>query len=237
MFFTIFTQPLLNTLAFFVWLAPRNDLGIAICLLTVIVRLVLHPFQKFATGSQEKMQRLQPKIEAVKKKFADAKDKQLEAIMAVYKEEGVNPLALTGGNLLVVMIQIPVLLSLFRVFGGSVKSAFAAGLYAFTPRPGIINTVFLGVIDLKTPNVALAVVAAAAQFLQMRLTTKKMAATQEPGSFGATFQKQSQFLLPLLTILIGVRLPAALALYWLVFTLLAVASELWMARKLPKQVS
>lgn len=237
MFFTIFTQPLLNTLAFFVWLVPRNDLGLAICLLTVVVRLVLYPFQKFTTRSQEKMQKLQPKIEAAKKKSAGAKDKQLEAIMAVYREEGVNPLTLTGGSILVVMIQIPVLLGLFRVFGGDVKGVFTEGLYAFTPRPETVNTVFLGMIDLSAPSVILAVLAAAAQFLQMRLATKKTPVSQEPGSFGAAFQKQSQFLFPLLTVLIGVRLPAALALYWLVFTLLAVGSDLWMARKFPQQAS
>lgn len=235
MFFTIFIQPLLNVLAFFVWLAPLNDLGIAICLLTVVVRLALHPFQKFATNSQEKMQRLQPKIEAVKKKFAGAKDKQLEAMMAVYREEDINPLALTGGSLLVVIIQIPVLLGLFRVFGGDVKNAFTAGLYAFTPKPETINTMFLGVIDLSAPSVALAAVAAALQFWQMRLQTKKTIVSQEPGSFGAAFQRQSQFLFPLLTVLIGARLPAALTLYWLVFTLLAVVSDIWMVRNLPKQ--
>jgi YidC/Oxa1 family membrane protein insertase len=237
MFFTVFIQPLLNALAFFVWLVPRNDLGLAICLLTVAVRLVLHPFQKFTASSQEKMQRLQPKIEAAKKKFKDAKDKQLEAIMAVYREEGVNPLALTGGNLLVVMIQIPVLLGLFRVFGGDVTKIFASGLYAFTPRPEAINAMFLGLIDLSAPNIVVAALAALAQFWQMRIASKKIMANQEAGSFGAAFQKQSQFLFPLLTIIIGVRLPAALALYWLVFTLLAVASDLWMARNTAKQVS
>lgn len=230
MFFTIFTQPLLNALAFFVWLVPRNDLGLAICLLTIVVRLILYPFQKFTISSQAKMQRLQPKIEAAKKKFKDTKDKQLEAIMAVYREEGINPLALTGGNLLVVMIQIPVLLGLFRVFGGDVKNVFTSGLYAFTPKTEAINSMFLGVVDLSAPNIVLAVLAALAQFWQMRLQAKKITVNQEPGSFGAAFQKQSQFLFPLLTILIGVRLPAALALYWLVFTLLAVASDLWMAR-------
>lgn len=226
MFYALFTQPLLNALAFFVWLSPGNSLAVAIILLTVTLRAVLYPFQRASTRSQETLKRLQPKLEEIKKKYAGLREKQLEATMALYREERVNPLVTLGTNLLLLGIQLPILIALFTILSNDTAAKLFNGLYGFTPRPDSLEASVWGLFNLTQPNIVMAAVAGLAQFVQMRLAAKKMAGGATEG-FAAAFQKQSQFLFPVLTVVIAMRLPSALALYWTVFTLTALADDVW----------
>lgn len=237
MFYTLFTQPVLNLLAFFVWLAPGHDLGVAIILLTGTLRVVLWPLQAFSTRSQEAMARLQPQLDAIKQKFPNAKDQQLEAMLALYRAEHVNPGLMMLGNVAVLAVQLPILIAFFRLFARDIAQTLAAGLYSFVPHSGEVSTFFLGAIDLARPNIVMAALAGGVQFFQMRLAAKKTSAAAGQSSFGALFQKQSQFLFPILTVVISVRLPAALPLYWFVFTLVGVAEESWRMSRQKKRLA
>ncbi|MDP3795417.1 MAG: YidC/Oxa1 family membrane protein insertase [bacterium] len=228
MFFTILTQPLLNILLFFVWLVPGNDLGVAIILLTITLRLVLYPLTIFAARSQGAMQRIQPQLNAIKAKHKDSKEKQFEAMMALYRQEGVSPVSMLLGNFVLLAVQLPILIAMFRLFHNGVTQELTSALYSFMPQVSHISTHFLGIVDLTRASIPLAVLAGVAQFFQVRIAAKKMAVPLEKGSFAATFQQQSQYIFPAFTIFIALNLPAALPLYWLVFTLLALADDVWL---------
>jgi len=89
-FQTIFYQPILNLLVFLYNIIPGQDIGLAIILMTVVIKLILLPLSKQSIKSQKALQELQPKIEEIKKKHAN-KEEQGRAMMQLYKQEKVNP--------------------------------------------------------------------------------------------------------------------------------------------------
>ena len=112
------------------------------------------------------MQRIQPKIKDIQIKHKEDRDAQAKALMELYKEHGVNPFS----GMLLLIIQIPILLTFYWVIRSGIGTAAITGLYSFVPAPRHINTIFLGFINLANPNFILILAAAAAQFLQAKLT-------------------------------------------------------------------
>jgi len=157
---TILYQPLLNLLIFLYDIIPGQDLGVAIIVLTVIIRLVLYPFSRQSIKAQKALQELQPKIEEVKKQYKDNKEAQAKALMALYKNNKVNPLS----SCLPLLIQLPFLIAVYQVFSTGLKSESLSLLYPFIQNPGQLNSFFFGFMDLTKPNVILTVLTAAAQF-------------------------------------------------------------------------
>jgi YidC/Oxa1 family membrane protein insertase len=89
--------------------------GLAVILLTVIVRLLMTPFNHRMMVGQVAMQKLQPKIEALKKKYPDDKERQQMEMMKIYQEAGVNPF----GSCLLLLVQMPIWIALFRTLRNS----------------------------------------------------------------------------------------------------------------------
>lgn len=218
-------KPLFNLLIFLVWLIPGHSLGLAIIVLTILVRFALYPFSLSATRAQKRMKDLQPEIGALKEKYKDDQKAQAQATMALYKERGINPL----GSCFPLLIQFPILIILFYVFRDVNRFDL---LYPFTPRPGFINNNFLG-IDLTKPELwVLPIITGITQFIsskQMQLTSGGGG-----GSKGMDFQKmmttQMIYIFPLMTVLIARSLPAALSLYWTVTTIFGIIQQ-WLVFK------
>src|SRR5947208_2810209 len=101
---TIFYRPILNLLVFFYNVLPFHDFGLSIILVTVLIRLVLFPMFHKSSKQQMVMQRIQPKIKKIQETHKGDTQKQNEALMALYKEHGVNPLS----SLLLLFIQLPI---------------------------------------------------------------------------------------------------------------------------------
>jgi len=221
----ILYKPLFNALILLVWLIPSHSVGWAIIILTIIVRLVLLPSSMKATTNQKRMADLQPKIKELQAKYKNDKSAQSKALMAFYKENKINPL----GSCLPLLIQFPILIILYYVFIHGLDTSRFDLLYSWAPRPSTINTIFFG-INLSNPERwILPVVAGGLQFVQswrMRPLTK----SQDSGMQNA-LQSQMTFLMPVITILIAGRLPAALPLYWIVTTLFAVVQQWFVFRK------
>ncbi|MCK5211168.1 membrane protein insertase YidC, partial [Candidatus Parcubacteria bacterium] len=112
MFQTFFYQPVLNLLVFLYNIVPGNDLGIAIILLTVVIKLLLLPLSKKSIKSQKALQDLQPQTEELKKKFKDNKEAMSKAMLELYKKNKVNPFS----SCLPLIVQLPFLFAVFRVF-------------------------------------------------------------------------------------------------------------------------
>jgi YidC/Oxa1 family membrane protein insertase len=210
--------PLLNILILlYVWL-PVPDLGLAIIALTIIIRIVLHPSYRSSLKSQRDMQKVQPYIEKVKEQYKDDTQKQSQEVMKIYKEHKVN----LFGSCLPMLIQLPILFALYRVFIAGLTTESLQHLYVWFPNPPLeLNTVFLDflhissfTIDLTERSILLAVLAGLIQLVQSWLTGRY---THVPGKKNPT--ALFMYLFPFVTFGIAYTLPAALGLYWATTTL------------------
>ncbi len=230
-FETFFYQPVLNLLVFLYNIVPGNDLGIAIILLTIVIKLLLFPLSKQSIRSQKALQDLQPKIEALKKKYAKNKEEMGRAMMALYKENKVNPFS----SCLPLIIQLPFLFAVFRVFRNGFTSGSLDLVYSFIAKPEAINSMSLGFFDLSRPSPVLAVLAGLAQFWQTKMLMAKKPETKSKGAkdenMMAIMNKQMMYFMPALTVFIGLTFPGGLALYWLTTTFLTALQQLYMFKK------
>lgn len=221
-FTSIFYQPILNLLFLIYNYVPGHDLGLAIIILTIIIKLILWPFSQQSIKSQKALQEVQPKIDEIKKKFANNKEKMARATLEIYRENKVNPFS----SCLPLLIQLPFFFAVFQVFRDFATNGQALSLiYGFVPRPEVINNFgFFGLVDLAKPNAVLAVLAGLAQFWQAKMTLAKKPDVKAPESqdenVAAMVNKQMLYMMPALTVIIGFTLPGGLSLYWLTITLL-----------------
>jgi len=224
-FKVIFYQPLFNLLVYFYNLVPGNDIGVAIIVLTVIIKLILYPLSIKSLKSQKALQDLQPKIEAIKVKYKNQQEKLTTEMMALYKKEKVNPFS----SCLPLLIQFPFLIAVYQVFRAGLSNGSFDQLYPFITNPGQINPVAFGFVDLSSPQILLAILAGAAQFWQSKMLIAKKPEVVSAGSkdenIMATMNRQMTFMMPIMTIIIGFSLPGGLVLYWFIMTLLTILQQ------------
>lgn len=231
MFQTFFYQPILNLVVFLYNVIPGHDLGIAIILLTIIIKLLLLPLSKKSLKSQKALQELQPKMEEIKKKYAKNKEEMSKAMMELYKRNKVNPLS----SCLPLLIQLPFLIAVFRVFRNGFGNGALDLVYSFVERPEAINTITLGFFDLSQRSVFLAVLAGLAQFWQSKMMMTKRPSIKTPGAkdegMMSMMNKQMMYMMPVLTVFFAMSFPAGLALYWLATTVLTGLQQLYIFNK------
>ena len=119
-FHEVIYNPLYNGLVFLVGLIPTHDVGLAIVVLTIIVRFILFPLSRRAVQAQLSMKQIAPEVEELKKKYSDNREQQSKAIFALYKERGIHPFA----GFVLVLLQFPILIGLYWVFARGVKAFF-----------------------------------------------------------------------------------------------------------------
>lgn len=227
-FLTFFYQPLLNLLVFLYNSIAFRDLGVAIILLTIVIKVVLYPLSKKAIVSQKAMQDLQPKINEVKAKYKDDKQQQSIALMALYKDNKINPFS----SCLPILIQLPFLIAVFRIFRDGLNEHLNL-VYSFIFRPETINHLAFGFIDLAQPNVYIAVLAGLAQFVQAKMmmakkdkkVVDKNIVDKKDEDIATIMNKQMLYLMPAITVFIGISLPGGLTFYWLIVTLLTALQQ------------
>lgn len=228
---TILYQPIFNVLVYLYNIVPGNDIGIAIILLTVLIKMALFPLSKQSIKSQKSLQIIQPKMEELKRKYKDNKEKQAQALMELYKKEKVNPFS----SCLPLLIQFPFLIAVYHVFrNGLTNPEHLSLLYPFVQNPGMIDSMSFGVINLAERSIPLAVVAGISQLWQTRMLVHKkqpeVNGSKDEGAM-ASMNKQMMYFMPALTVFIGFTLPSGLMLYWVVTSLLTVAQQKLMFRK------
>lgn len=230
-FQAFFYQPILNLLVWLYNVVPGNDLGVAIILLTIIIKLVLLPLSKQSIKSQKSLQNLQPKINEIKKKYAHNKEEMGRAMMELYKQNKVNPFS----SCLPLLIQLPFLFAVFRVFRNGLAGDSLDLVYPFITRPETINSISLGFLELAKPNVYLAILAGLAQFWQAKMMMTKKPEVKSKGSrdenMMAVMNKQMVYFMPAITVFIGLTLPGGLSLYWFTTTLLTALQQLYIFKK------
>ena len=223
-FHEVLYRPLFNGLILIYNYLPIHDLGLAMILLTVIVRLILYPLVTKQFRSQKAMSALQPKLQEIKKKYPN-REEQTKKTMELYKEEGVHP----ASGCLPLLIQLPVLIALYQVFFNGLDPKSLSALYSWVAKPETINHIAFGFLDLAKANVVLAVTAGIAQFVQTKMMLPKKQASvkksDEP-DIASMMNTQSLYVMPIITVVIGLRFPAGLSLYWVVTTLLGIYQQI-----------
>ena len=225
LFHNIFYEPVLNVLGVLILYLPGQSFGAAIIILTILINFLLLPLTHRMKKSQQKITDIQPHLDRIKREFKDNKEIQAKKTLELYREHGINPFS----GFLLLLIQIPLFIALFRVLQASSES-FRADLYPFLPDIPTFNPIFLGVLNLAKPNIVLAVIAGITQFIQGSLLlppTPKGAAAKEQNKndFQQIMQKQMRFVMPLFVVLLGIRFPAALALYWTTLSVFGIVHE------------
>lgn len=223
-------QPLFNGLVILYQYLPGNDFGIAIIVLTVIIRLILYSPSAKSVKSQKAFSELQPKIQEIQEKHKGDKEKQGRAMIELFQKEKINPLS----GCLLLLIQLPILIALYRVFWKGLQPEELHYLYSFISSLGSINPVFLGMINLTEPSVFLAVLAGILQFIQMKMVTPAQNPKQKQkkkSDFSSMFSKQMLYFFPVFTVIILLKLPSALGLYWVVTALFSILQQYFVFRK------
>lgn len=207
MFNTFLYNPLLKTLMFLYEHVAFHDLGIAIIILTFLVRLVMLPLFYKSAKNQLLLQKIQPLLQQIQHDHKDNKEKQAQAMMELYKTHKVNPFS----NFLILFIQLPILIALYKVFMGDFSS---------------IHPVFLNLINLQDKSIVMVGLAAIAQYFQGKLALPKPQEGKElstPERMG----RQMVFIGPILTLVILTNLPSAVGLYWLATSVFAIVQQIY----------
>lgn len=232
---TIFNEflyrPLFNILVFFYNIVPGHDFGVAIILITLLIRAVLFPLSRKGIKSRKALEELQPKIKEIQKDKKN-KEEQARRMMELYKEHKINP----ASGCLPLLIQFPILIAIYRALIDILKNSnnLSAILYSSVKNPGVLNTFFLGTINLAAPSVFLAVLTGLFQFIQSKIMFKASPKAQSSGKkmdIQKTMSRQMIYFMPLIIVFISLKLPAGLPLYWAVSTLFGIGEHLLIHRK------
>ena len=238
---TLLIQPLANGIIVFYKLTGGN-LGLAILGFSLFLRLLLNPLTKPYMKSMKRMREIAPQIEKLKKRHGKDKVKFAQAQADLYKQKGINP----GAGCIPYLLQIVVLIAFFSVFtktltpDGDPTQRFNELLYPIMKfaEGESLNTKFL-YLNITKPDVfnidgfpfplpgPLLLLAAFVQFLSAKITApyekvQEQVAKKTPQAaddIQTAMQKSMVFTFPIITLLIGVRFPSGLAIYWLMFSL------------------
>ena len=162
-------QPLLNLLVFFYNL-PLVDFGIAIILVTILVKAITWRFDTHAIIKQRETQikgaEIQAEMKEIQAKYKDDPMKQSEEIKKLWKEKNFKPIS----SFTPMLVQIIILIALFQILRTNIGPEQLKLLYPFVENPGNINPMFLGIIDLSKSNAILAILTGVVQFIYSKIT-------------------------------------------------------------------
>lgn len=212
-----------------------GNYGVAIILLTIIIRAILYPLNQKSFRSMKAMQNLQPEIAGLQAKYKDDPKKKQEEMMRIYKKHGINPM----GGCLPLLIQMPILIAFFRVLQNAIE-LWGAPFYLwikdlsepdalFKMSTGKNVIPFIGrVVDGQAYvflNV-LPIVMLAVFYIQQKMSPTGMGTTAEQQQQ----QKLMSYMMPVMFGVIFYNMPAGLNLYFAASTLLGILQQKYMIR-------
>lgn len=196
-------QQVLNVLYGFTESIGIPNLGLAIVLMTIIIKLIMYPLTQKQIQSTKAMMEIQPKMKALQEKYKDDKQRLNMELANLYKNEGVNPLA----GCLPLVIQMPIMIGIF----------YGIRDYDYAAHPEIVTSfLWLKDISLADPTYILPVLSALTTFIQTKQTM--------PAGGGAQ-NKMMAYFMPLFIGYISLTFPAGLVLYWVVMNIMQIAQQ------------
>ena len=226
-------NPLYNGLIFLIDVVPLHDVGVAVVLLTVVVRIMLLPLSRRAIETQLAMKRIAPEIEKLKEQYKNNREEQGKAMFALYRERGVHPFASVG----LLLVQLPILFALYWIFtSGGLPEIRPQLLYPFIPTPAGLTMEFLGILNMAGHNIVLGVLAAASQFAYTRLSmgpreNKPAAGGSLSADFARSMDLQGRYLFPAMFLGLWYVIPNAAMLYIVTSNIFMIGQELFAGRR------
>ena len=204
--------------------AFAGNFGVAIMLLTLLVRIVLFPIAQKQFKSFAGMRAIQPKVKALQERYKEDKPKLQQEMMALYKKEGVNPLA----GCLPTLLQIPIFFALYKVLMLSIEmrhQPFALWIKDLSaPDPATILNLF-GLLPFDVPSFlgvgVLAVIFALTLWFQFKLQPNQ----------GDPIQRQVIMLMPWVLMFVMAPFASGLLIYWIVSNIFSIGQMQWLYRK------
>jgi YidC/Oxa1 family membrane protein insertase len=237
-------RPLFNSMVFFYDIIPGANLGLAIILTTLIVRILMIPLYRASIKSQREITIIQPIIKELQVKYKDDKQKLSEELMKAYKEHNVNPFA----GIVLLLVQLPILIAIYQVSLNLFKPETYPTLYSFVtlPENGFNNMSFFSLNIAEPKNIILALLVGISQYYQIKLIMKrtqpkkvenkkkKKLDTPEEPDFATILNKQMLFLMPVLVTVFAYSLPASMSLYWITTTVFTIVQEFFLIKQIDK---
>lgn len=190
--------------------------GVVLIIFSILVKIIVYPLTKKSYQSMKAMSTLQPKIQALKEKHAKDPQKLNKATMALYKEEGVNPM----GGCLPMLIQMPLLFALFQVFRSTIELRREPFMLWITDLSAPDTLFEIGGFPINILPLLMAV----SMFIQQKMTPTAAGAGQQ--------QKMMQFM-PVFFIFIFWRFPSGLNLYYTLFNVLTILQQKYLTPQQP----
>ncbi len=218
--FSAIAKPLLYTLKFFY--KYIHNYGVAIIIITIILKALFYPLTNKSYKSMKDMQKLQPKMEALKEKFKNDRDAMNKAVMELYKTHKVNPM----GGCLPMIIQIPVFFALYKALMFSIELRHAP--FMLWIKDLSAPDALFGVIPKTLPLLGgfpigpLPLLMGATMVIQQKMTPSNM----DPA------QAKMMMALPFVFTFMFLNFPSGLVLYWLVNNILTIAQQAYINKTL-----
>jgi YidC/Oxa1 family membrane protein insertase len=235
---TIVYQPLYNILVTLVDVLPGHSVGMAIILLTILIKIVLFPLTTKSIRAQRAMKELEPELKKIREESKDDKQKLAKRTMELYQARGVNPFS----GCLPLLIQMPIIIGLYWVFFKGLQAVDTEVLYSFVTAPASFDMHFI-IFDLSAKSIILALVAGVSQYFQTKISLGAqeplpLKSSTEKGTFQEDFarsmQVQMRYVLPVMVGFIAYTTSSAVALYWATSNILSILQELFVRRKSAK---
>lgn len=220
LFNAILFQPLLNALVFLYNTVAFQDLGVAIILLTILVRFALYPLFYKGLKNQAMMQKLQPELDELKEKYKDDREKQALEMMALWKKHKINPFS----GLLLLLVQLPVLWAIYKVFLDGLNEESLQGLYSFISAPSEVNSTLFGLVDLSSTSIAIVVITTILTYFQAKMAIPKQKEGDKP-SKAAAMGKRMSVIMPAIIFIFLINFSSAIGLYILTTTIFSIFQQ------------
>ena len=225
-----------------------HNYGMAIILMTVLIRVILYPLMQKQMVSMREMQKIQPLMKAVQEKYKNDKERLNKELMALYKEHKVNPMS----GCLPLLIQMPILILLFQVLrkfkyyipnteiidGGFL---WIANQYTVMENGELVTKAGLALSERLIPFGIFGIeyigilpfLVAGSMYLQQKMTSTGGTAAGKDGGSAQQTQKMMTIMMPLMIGFMSFSLPSGLTLYWFTSTLLGIGQQYLINKKMP----
>ena len=204
----------LNALYSFVEIIGFPNYGLAIILLTILIKILLHPLTKKQIESAKAMQRLQPKMKKIQEKYKDNQQLAGQKLMELYQKEGISP----ASGCLPMLAQMPFLMGMYYT------------LYNF--NYGNADPSFMWVPHLSQPDPIYIL-----PILSVVTTVLMQKTMSSSGTEMNTQMKAMMMIMPLFIGWISLNFPAGLVLYWVINNVVQIVQQLWMNRNDDKEAA
>ncbi|MDD5556141.1 MAG: membrane protein insertase YidC [bacterium] len=210
-----------------------GNYGVAIILLTVLIRIILYPLNQKSFKSMKEMQKIQPQIAALQSKYKDDPKRKQQEMMRIYKEHHINPM----GGCLPLLIQMPILIAFFRVLQNAIELWGAPfllwmkdlsepdALFSFPTGSTVVP--FIGRVENGQGYIllnVLPIMLLLVFYIQQKMSTPGAPATPEQ----AQQQKIMGYMMPIMFGVIFYNMPSGLNLYFAASTLLGIVQQKYM---------